>query len=105
VQPEVVLLADSRLVQVTAHDLQQILREARLASLLIQAVVHPSAISPCLYQPNCAEFPEMPRDLVLRHAQGIHQLAHAEFPSPQQPEQPEPCWIRQGTQESGDILH
>ena len=105
VQPEVVLPADRGLVHVAAQDVQQLLREARLAPTLAQAVVHPPAIPARLDKPDSAEPPEMPGDLVLRHPEGIHQLADAQLLAAQEAHQAEAGGVGQSSQKPGEILH
>jgi len=82
-QTEIVLLSERCPVHVAAQHVQQPLREVCLRPTPAKAVVHPPAIPPYLHQPDRAQSSQVPGDLVLRHAQGIHQLADAEFLPPQ----------------------
>jgi hypothetical protein len=78
-QAGVVLFPERRLVHVATQHLKQILQEASLDPTPTEAVVHPPAIPPRLDETDRAEAAQVPRDLVLRHAKRIDELADAEL--------------------------
>ena len=60
------------------------------------AVVHPAPVAPGFDKPGGPQPAEVPRDLVLADAQGIHQFADAQFLADQEPDRTQACIVRQG---------
>ena len=76
-QVGVILFPEPRFVHVATHHVKEFPYQASLRPAPVQAVVHPPTVPPRLDQTDSAEAAQVPRDLVLRHPQSVHQLADA----------------------------
>ena len=86
-QVGVILFPEPRLVHAAAHHIKEFPCQASLRPPPAQAVVHPPTVPPRFDQTDSAETAEVPRDFVLRHAERIHELADAQFPPTEKPEE------------------
>ena len=103
-QISVVALSLPRAVQMPGKHRKEFPRQARAGRTRPQAMVHPAPIPPCFHQTHGSQEPQMPRDGVLGHAQGIHQFADTELPVLQETHQAEAGRIAEGLQEANRFI-
>ena len=104
-QVGVILFPEPRFVHAAAHHIKEFPYQASLRPAPAQAVVHPPTIPPRFNQTDSAETAEVSRDLILRHPQSVHQLADAQFPPTEKPEEAQSHRIAQTSQDVQDLPH
>jgi hypothetical protein len=85
-QVGVILFSGPRFVHVATHHIKEFPYQASLRPVPTKPVVHPATVPPGLHETRSAEAAQMPRNLVLRHAERIHELADTELLLTQQPQ-------------------